>query len=648
MASSSSSGKNAIVWFRKGLRLHDNPALLEASRDAAHLYPLFILDPHFLKSGSYRVGVNRYNFLLESLADLDASLRKRGSRLLVVRGTPEEVLPRVMREWHIKQLCFEVDTEPYALARDVRVRELARGAGVEVSAHVSHTLYDTSELVERNGGKAPLTMTSFTKLLDKAGKPHAPASDPSAALPGPAKGAVGTAEDETSVPTWQEVGFTEAPTSPFKGGETEALARLERSMADSAWVAAFEKPSTDPSAFTQPATTVLSPYLKFGCLSPRLFYSRLLEVYARHPKHSQPPVSLRGQLLWREFFYTVGAATPNFSRMEGNPICRQIDWDANEEGLAAWAAGQTGFPWIDACMTQLKEWGWMHHLARHSVACFLTRGDLYVSWERGQEVFEELLLDADHFLNAGNWMWLSASAFFNSYFRVYSPIVFGKKYDPEGKFIRRTPCGTDLDELIDERRSWRPSMHARHWSRWLPVEAGYHHGFSGGDRRGNTEKYDPEGKFIRRFLPVLKDMPAKYIYEPWLAPLDVQKRAKCIIGTDYPRPIVDHGSASKTAVARIGAAYRAGKAPAGGEGDEGGDEGGGGGGASGSGVGGGGRGGGGAGGGRGGGGAKKGAAAEAKSKAGGAAAEKGGAGKRQKTLFESGVTKASRKGGDAA
>lgn len=127
-------------------------------------------------------------------------------------------------------------------------------------------------------------------------------------------------------------------------------------MADPKWVAGFEKPSTDPSAFDQPSTTVLSPYLKFGCLSPRLFHQRILEVYQKHKGHSQPPVSLRGQLLWREFFYTVGSSTPHYDEMVGNPICKQIDWDDNEEFFAAWKEARTGFPWIDAIMTQLKQW----------------------------------------------------------------------------------------------------------------------------------------------------------------------------------------------------------------------------------------------------------------------------------------------------
>nr|AXE72850.1 6-4 photolyase [Chlamydomonas sp. ICE-L] len=500
------TGKAKIVWFRKGLRLHDNPALIEACRGAAHVYPIFILDPHF-RSAGYKVGVNRFKFLMQSLTDLNDSFEARGSRLLVLRGKPEDVLPQVFKDWQVDELCYEVDTEPYAVLRDAHVSSLAKAANVEVKSFVSHTLYDTADIVERNGGKPPLTYQSFIKLVDKMGDPTAPAPDPPEKMPPPRDDLPGAAPQETSVPTLKEIGYDQEPTAPFKGGEREALARMDTYLSDKLWVANFEKPQTDPSAFEKPATTTLSPYLKFGCLSPRLFHTRLLQIYKEQKKHSEPPVSLRGQLLWREFFYTVGAHTPNFSHMVGNTVCRQIDWrhqDAAtadseaEQHLAAWKAGRTGFPWIDAIMTQLHEWGWIHHLARHSVACFLTRGDLYISWERGQEVFEELLLDQDHFINAGNWMWLSASAFFSQYFRVYSPVVFGKKYDPEGKYIRK-------------------------------------------------------------FLPVLKDMPAKYIYEPWLAPTEVQKKAKCIIGVDYPRPIVDHSIASKQNIGRMAAAYKANK-----------------------------------------------------------------------------------------
>lgn len=117
-------------------------------------------------------------------------------------------------------------------------------------------------------------------------------------------------------------------------------------------------------------------------------------------------------------------------------MVKQIAWDKNPEYLAAWTEARTGFPWIDAAMTQLRTQGWIHHLARHAVACFLTRGDLYLHWEEGVKVFDRLLLDADWSLNNANWQWLSASAFFAQYFRVYSPVVFAKKTDKNGAYVR--------------------------------------------------------------------------------------------------------------------------------------------------------------------------------------------------------------------
>ncbi|CAA6666361.1 unnamed protein product [Spirodela intermedia] len=491
---------NALMWFRKGLRIHDNPALDHARRGATRiLYPVFVLDPRYLERdpsafspGSARSGLNRIQFLLESLADLDKSLRRLGSRLIVLRGgDPADVVIRILREWNIGKLCYEFDTEPYGQARDARVKDFASGSGIEVFSPVSHTLFDPAHVIQKNGGKPPLTYQSFVKL---AGQPAPPIGQPFSSLP--PVGDVGECEN-VGVPTIQELGYGslgQVEFSPFRGGESEALKRLNESLVDKEWVANFEKPKGDPSAFMKPATTVLSPYLKFGCLSSRLFYQSVQEIYTNVKRHTSPPVSLVGQLLWREFFYTVAFGTPNFDQMRGNKICKQIPWSDDDKLLASWRDGQTGFPWIDAIMVQLKQWGWMHHLARHSVACFLTRGDLFIHWEKGRDVFERLLIDSDWAINNGNWLWLSCSSFFYQYHRIYSPVTFGKKYDPTGKFIRY-------------------------------------------------------------FLPVLKDMPKEYIYEPWTAPASVQRRANCIIGRDYPRPVVSHESASKQCRLKMGEAY---------------------------------------------------------------------------------------------
>lgn len=143
------------------------------------------------------------------------------------------------------------------------------------------------------------------------------------------------------------------------------------------------------------------------CLRPALrqfprrrFWHELAAVNAKGP-HGSPPTSLEGQLLWREFYICHGFGFPNYDRMAGNPVCRQIAWKHDPEMLQRWEDGTTGFPWIDACMRQLRAQGWLHHLGRHAVACFLTRGDLYQSWERGARVFDRLLVDSDWALNNG-------------------------------------------------------------------------------------------------------------------------------------------------------------------------------------------------------------------------------------------------------
>ncbi|XP_073513511.1 cryptochrome-1-like [Phyllobates terribilis] len=483
----------SIHWFRKGLRLHDNPALLAAIRDCEQLLPIFILDPWFPKN--MKVSVNRWRFLIESLRDLDENLKRINSRLFVVRGKPAEVFPQLFRKWKVTRLTFEVDTEPYARQRDAEVEKLAAEHNVEVIQKVSNTLYDVDRVIAENNGKPPLTYVRLQTVLSSIGAPKRPCPAPTEENTRDCRTPWKMSYEEIyGIPTLQELGQDPSKLGPhlYPGGESEALRRLDLHMRRTVWVCNFKKPDTEPNSLS-PSTTVLSPYVKFGCLSARVFYWRLVEIY-HGKKHSSPPVSLHGQLLWREFYYIAGAGTPNFDKMVGNSVCVQVDWDENKEYLEAWSEARTGFPFIDAIMTQLRTEGWIHHLARHAVACFLTRGDLWISWEEGQKVFEELLLDADWSLNAGNWLWLSASAFFHRFFRIYSPVAFGKKTDKNGDYIKK-------------------------------------------------------------YLPILKKFPPEYIYEPWKSPRSVQERAGCIIGQDYPKPIVEHETVSKRNIQRMKAAY---------------------------------------------------------------------------------------------
>lgn len=304
-----------------------------------------------------------------------------------------------------------------------------------------------------------------------------------------------------SVPTIAELGI-KPPSTPHRGGETLALQALDCLIANKAYTATFEKPNTAPTAFSPQSTTLLSPHLHFGSLSCRELYWRVQDVvdqYNRETKGkaSVPPTSLTGQLLFRDMYF--GAQAPlgfHFAQTIGNSHCRfipwhlpstlspdtglatgtyAIDWAIAETWFQRWKYGLTGFPFIDALMRQLRHEGWIHHLGRHAVASFLTRGGCYIDWMRGADVFEEWLIDHEVACNIGNWQWLSCTAFYAQFHRVYSPVAF-------------------------------------------------------------PAKWDREGSFVRRFVPELEKYPAKYIYEPWKCPIRDQKEAGCLT-RDLPEPI---------------------------------------------------------------------------------------------------------------
>ncbi|XP_057691888.1 cryptochrome-2 [Corythoichthys intestinalis] len=486
---------NSVHWFRKCLRLHDNPALQEALNGANTVRCVYILDPWF--AGAANVGINRWRFLLEALEDLDCSLKKLNSRLFVVRGQPAEVFPRLFKEWKMTRLTFEYDPEPYGKERDSAIIKMAQELGVETIVRNSHTLYNLDRIIEMNNNSPPLTFKRFQTIVSRLELPRRPLPPITQKQMDKCRTEISDNHEHLySIPSLEELGFrTEGlPPAVWHGGESEALDRLNKHLDKKVWVANLERPRGNMcSLYASP--TGLSPYLRFGCLSCRVLYYNLRELYMKLRKRCSPPLSLFGQLLWREFFYTAATNNPNFDRMDGNPICVQIPWDQNPEALAKWAEGRTGYPWIDAIMTQLREEGWIHRVARHAVACFLTRGDLWISWESGMKVFEELLLDADWSVNAGSWMWLSCSAFFQQFFHCYCPVGFG----------RRT---------------------------------------------------DPTGDYIRRYIPILKDYPNRYIYEPWNAPESVQKAANCVVGVDYPKPMINHAESSRLNIERMKQVYQ--------------------------------------------------------------------------------------------
>jgi cryptochrome len=496
---------------------------------------------------------------LDCQSDLSESITKLNpkSKLFVIREAPQTLLPKLFRAWKVTHLVFEKDTDAYARDRDNEVMKLAKKAGVEVVIRTGRTLYDSDELVEKNNGHPTMSITQVEKAGGKIGPIARPIPAPTSFPdPGPTPldfspdpptqtpdfNSIQRSNSETSysalsgpnhdfaVPTMSEMGLKPATTS-HRGGETLALRDLSAIIANETYTATFEKPQTAPTAFSPQSTTLLSPHLHFGSLSCREFYWRVQDVVTAFEKArkkvSHPPVSLTGQLLFRDMYFAAQAKLGwSFGQTEGNSHCRFIPWHLRnkigsnglatgeysiddplaEEWFQRWKFGRTGFPWIDAAMRQLRTEGWIHHLARHAVACFLTRGGCYIAWERGAEVFEEWLIDHEAACNIGNWQWLSCTAFYAQFHRCYSPIAF-------------------------------------------------------------PQKTDKEGEFVRHYVPELKDFPAKYIYEPLKAPIADQKKAGCLIKGDgsvesadgmkmYPKPMFDFSQRRAICIEGMKKAYQ--------------------------------------------------------------------------------------------
>ena len=419
------------------------------------------------------------------------------------------------------------------------------------------TLYDSDDLVKANGGKPTMSISQVENAGSKIGKVPRPIPAPKS-LPDPGETELDLEQNQPpqepdinatqrdsedrsysrlagpkgdfAIPTMHELGLKPASTK-HKGGESNALKILDDIAADEEYTATFEKPKTAPTAFDPQATTLLSPHLHFGSLSCREFFWRAQDIVDKWKgKASQPPTSLTGQLLFRDMYFGAQAKLGmNFGQTVGNDHCKFIPWhlrskiddktglstkeyikdsEEAENWFRRWKFGITGFPWIDAAMRQLRQEGWIHHLARHAVACFLTRGGCYVDWERGAEVFEEWLIDHEPACNVGNWQWLSCTAFYSQFYRCYSPIAF-------------------------------------------------------------PQKTDKHGDFVRHYVPELKDFPAKYIYEPWKAPIQDQKKAGCRVqgdGTEseiegmqvYPKPMFDFSERREICIQGMKNAYQVG------------------------------------------------------------------------------------------
>jgi deoxyribodipyrimidine photo-lyase len=400
----------AILWLRRDLRIHDHPALEAARRSAEQLVPVFCFDDRLLH-GRHASGP-RTQFLLECLADLDRSLRARGSRLVIRHGPPEVEIPRLVAETKADAVHVSADVSAFARRRDRRV---AQAAGTGWHEHPGLFVLDDLDEIRTTGGGAYTVFTPFHRAWARA--PRRPASGTPRALPPLPSGV-----DAGTLPTLADLGLRQEVEDPMPGGEREARERFAGFLAGPA--AGYDQTRNLVAAG---GASRLSPYLHLGCLSPRELEERV------------PSDAFRRQLCWRDFYAHVLLHFPGNARSEHQDRYRgTLPWSRSRRHFEAWCEGRTGYPLVDAGMRQLKAEGWMHNRARLVVGSFLTK-DLGIDWRWGERWFMRLLLDGDQASNNGNWQWIASVGVDPqpAFRRMFNPERQQARFDPDGEYVRR-------------------------------------------------------------------------------------------------------------------------------------------------------------------------------------------------------------------
>ncbi len=458
--------KNNIWWLRRDLRLSDNPALRAAMAGGKAVVPVFILDPRLLSSTD--LGEKRKAFLLGGLRDLDRALRQRGSYLVVRHGNAYEQLTALMKETSAVHIYAEADVSPYASRRDSEVGQRLPLDLVEgVTVHLP-------DMITKADGSPYTVYTPFSRRWKALSPPTL-----GSLLQAPSR--INTPPDIDSLKIPKDPILPESV--PFPTGEQEAQRRLSLFMdyEDVSPIARYEQRR---NRMDLKGTSGLSPYLRFGMLSARqAVVSALQKRSVASNEMSQHSIEVwLNELIWREFYMAILYHFPHVLKRSFRPAYSLIKWRNDEGHFAAWRNGETGYPVVDAAMRQLLQSGWMHNRARMIVASFLVK-DLLIDWRWGERWFMQNLVDGDPAANNGGWQWTAGTGTDAApYFRIFNPVLQGKKFDPDGDYVRQ----------------------------WLPG---------------------------------LANLPNKYIHEPWKMPLNIQHQVNCVIGRDYPHPIVDHALA---------------------------------------------------------------------------------------------------------
>jgi deoxyribodipyrimidine photo-lyase len=453
---------SCLMWFRTDLRLTDNPALAAAVERGQPVVPVFIWSSD--EEGKWTPGAASRWWLHQSLENLDAALRRSGSRLIIRQGSTLEVLRQLIRQTRADSVFWNRRYEPALISRDETIRQALRADGLTVQTFNSALLFEPDE-IRNAAGKPFRVFTPFWKACLKWEKPTPTRPAPKRLL-SPKRWPSSLPLASLQLPP--AIDWAKGIRRAWMPGERGAQTALRQFLRDG--VSEYSRMRDRPDIA---GTSRLSPHLHFGEIGPRQVWEAL---------RSGAVTPYLRQLGWREFAYHVLIHFPETTDQPLRPEYVRFPWSENAKALRAWQRGRTGYPVVDAGMRQLWTTGWMHNRVRMIVASFLVK-DLLIPWQRGAEWFWDTLVDADLANNTLGWQWTAGcGADAAPFFRIFNPV-------------------------------------------------------------GQGERFDPNGDYVRRWVPELAKLPTRWIHQPWQAPASMLRDAGVVLGRTYPRPIVDHAVA---------------------------------------------------------------------------------------------------------
>jgi deoxyribodipyrimidine photo-lyase len=404
----------SIFIFRRDLRIDDNLGLRAAVESSDEVIPCFIFDPRLASSKRLGFNPNAFQFLLESLEDLQRQFKARDARLYIFSGIAEDIISQLAGKLGADAVFVNEDYTPFSRRRDEAIRNTCKGVDVKFT-QVHDCLLNEPGTVLTQQGRPYVVFSQFFRAGSKRNIPI-----PSMLAEGKfytgEPGIEETPAPEKLLPLKNEKLFP-------RGGRAQALQVLED-------LSQFENYAAERDYPSLQGTTGLSAHNKLGTISIREFYHYVQnELGEDH--------SLIRQLYWRDFFTHIAHHFPSVFGQSFKEKFRNIQWGYNNSFFHAWCSGSTGFPIVDAGMRQLNATGFMHNRMRMIVASFLVK-DLHIDWYLGERYFASKLVDYDPCVNNGNWQWsASTGADSQPYFRIFNPWLQQRKYDPDCEYIRK-------------------------------------------------------------------------------------------------------------------------------------------------------------------------------------------------------------------